>query len=146
MPIKTGQPEMPEHTTNYTNTIITIAPDSSATSAVIPPLKESNPSIAWRTWLMIAQHPYEYTSDDVIFGVYADRNAIALDERPSARANFYSRGQACLRASDLAKKYGWGIHHNAESKVALFPVDSPEYAALAADAQVTVKRAMRSSR
>lgn len=39
---------MPEHTTCYTNTFITIAPDSSAAEGVVPPCKEANPSVAWR--------------------------------------------------------------------------------------------------
>jgi hypothetical protein len=143
---------MPEHTTNYTNTFITIAPDSSATRGVVPPLKEGNPSIAWRTWQMIAQHPYEFTSDDVIFSVHADRNAIPQEERPAARRTFFSRGQACLRASELGKKYGWGIHHDSNSRVALYSVDAAEYAAFASGVapdtaeSVAVKNAMRSAR
>ncbi len=27
---------------------------------------------------------------------------------------FFSKGQPCLRASDLGKKYGWGIHSDSE--------------------------------
>jgi len=143
---------MPEHTTNYINTFIAIAPDSQATYGTVPPLKEGNPSIVWRTWQMIAQHPYAYTSDDVIFGVYADRNAIPQGERPAAREKFFSKGQPCLRASDLGKKYGWGIHHNDESRVALYAVDSPEYTLFVAgedalgNGSIVVKKAMRSAR
>lgn len=142
---------MPHHTTNYTNTFIAIAPDSTATTGVVPPCKEGNPSIAWRTWQMIAQHPYAYTSDDVIFTVYADRNAIPQERRNAARAEFFSKGQPCLRASDLGKKYGWGIHHDAQSRVALYPVDSAEYAAWSEGSapdgeKVVVKYAMRASR
>lgn len=144
---------MTEHTTNYTNTLITIAPDSSATVGVEPPHKAENPSIAWRTWQMISANPYRYTSDDVIFGVYADRNAIAEADRPVARARFFSKGQPCLRSSDLGKKYGWGIHANEESRIALCGVESPEYAAFvtgetrtASGEPNTVRPAMRSSR
>lgn len=143
---------MPEHTTNYADTFIAIAPDSTATTGIVPPMKEGNPSIAWRTWQQIAQHPYAYTSDDVIFAVYADRNAILPEDRPAARERFFAKGQPCLRASDLGKRYGWGIHHNAESRVALYAVDSPEYALFSAgkdvlgSGSVIVKNAMRSVR
>lgn len=137
---------MPEHSTNYSDTFIIIAPDSSATQAIVPPFKEDKPSVAWRTWQMIAQNPYKFTSDDVIFAVYADRNGIPEEERAAARALFFSKGQACLRASDLCKKYGWGIHHDAEERIALYPVESSEYATFAASDELVVKRAMRSSR
>jgi hypothetical protein len=137
---------MPAHSTNYANTFIAIAPDSAATEGVVPPLKEGKPSVAWRTWQMIAQNPYKFTSDEVIFGVFAERNGIPPEERSAARDAFFSKGQACLRASDLCKKYGWGIHHDAEERVALYPVESSEYAAFVASDEVDVKRAMRSAR
>lgn len=50
---------------------------------------------------MIAEHPYEFTSAEVIFTAFADRHGISEDERAAARAEFYSRSQACLRSSDL---------------------------------------------
>ncbi len=65
---------------------------------------------------------------------------------------FFSKGQPCLRASDLGKKYGWGIHSDGEGRVALFAVGSPEYRqleqgrAVAGGGTVKVVTAMRSSR
>lgn len=144
---------MTEHTTNYMNTLITIAPDSTATVGVEPPYKAENPSIAWRTWHMISANPYRYTSDDVIFTVYADRNAVDEADRPAARQRFFSKGQPCLRSSDLGKKYGWGIHADADSRIALFGVESSEYAAFVegvarteSGEPVTTRPTMRSSR
>jgi hypothetical protein len=134
------------HTTNYTNTLIAVAEDSTAECGIMPPEKEGNPSIASRIWRMISEHPYTYTSDDVIFTVWADRKEIPEGEREAARAEFFSKGQACLRASDLGKKYGWGIHHDARGRVALHGVESDRYRALAEDDGVTVVRAMRTSR
>jgi len=137
---------VPEHTTNYELTFIAIADDSPAQSGTVPPAREDNPSIAARTWRMIAEHPYSHTSDDVIFTVWADRMGVPEPERAAARAAFFSKGQPCLRASDLGKKYGWGIHHDASGKVAVYGVESPEYAAFVADPAVTSVKAMRSSR
>jgi hypothetical protein len=137
---------MPEHTTNYEQAFIVIADDSAAERGTMPPAKQDNPSIAARTWRMIAGHPYEYTSDDVIFTVWADRRGIPESERPAARAEFFSKGQACLRASDLGKKYGWGIHHDERGRVAIYGVESPEYAAFVDDPAVKKVKAMRSSR
>ena len=137
---------MAEHTTNYTSTLIVIADDSSATVGTRPPEKEGNPSIAFRTWQSIAEHPYERTSDDVIFGVWADRQGIAEEDRAAAREQFFSRGQACLRASDLGKRYGWGIHHDADGRIALVGMDSDRYRDLLSDPDVQVVKAMRSKR
>jgi len=102
---------------------------------------------------MIAQHPYRYTSDDVIFTVWADRKGIPEAEREAARATFFSKGQACLRASDLGKKYGWGIHADGEGRIALYGVETAEYEQFAsgeattADGRpVALTKAMRSSR
>lgn len=96
-------------TTNYFDTLIAIADDSGATRGLVPP-EAVNPSIAFRTWQLISENPYRYTSDEVIFSVYADRRGIADSERPAAREQFFSKGQPCLRTSDLGRKYGWGIH------------------------------------
>jgi hypothetical protein len=58
-----------------------------------------------------------------------------------------------LRASDLGKKYGWGIHSDSQGRVALYSCDSDTYAALEngedpadPDVTVTTLAAMRSSR
>lgn len=137
---------MADHTTNYTQTLIALADDSTAEVAVRPPENAENQSIAFRTWQMVAEEPYQRTSDDVIFGVWADRKGIPQDARPAAREVFFSKGQACLRASDLGKRYGWGIHHDEAGRVALVGVDTPEYQAFVDDPTVKVVKAMKSKR
>lgn len=107
--------------------------------------------MAERTYRMIAEHPYRFTSDDVIFGVWADRRDIPEAERAAAREAFFAKGQACLRASDLGKRYGWGVHSDAEGRVALVGVETPEYEVFASGqtpdgTPVEVTRAMRSRR
>ncbi len=140
------------HTTNYTDTFITVAPDSDAVRGTRP-RESANPSITLRTFQLIHENPYEYTSDDVIFTVFADRKGIAKSKRAAARREFFAKGRPCLRASDLAKKYGWGIHSDSDGRVALYGVETAEYRAFAGGARsgrdggpVTVKPAMRSRR
>ncbi|MCS5729237.1 DUF6157 family protein [Herbiconiux moechotypicola] len=140
------------HTTNYVDTFIAVADDSTAPGAVVPPAR-ATPSVAELTYRMIAEHPYRYTSDDVVFGVWAERRGIdaASAEGAAARQEFFSKGQPCLRSSDLGKRYGWGVHADSESRVALVPIGTPEYEAFAAGAGpaggvVAVTKAMRSSR
>ena len=56
------------------------------------------------------------------------------------------RVEPSLRSSPLGKRYGWGIHHDADGRIALVPLGSDEYRALAADPHVTQLTAMRSAR
>lgn len=138
------------HTTNYFDTFIAVAEDSAATASTVPPAR-ATPSVAELTFTRIAEKPYGLTSDEVIFGVWADRHAIADADRDDARAQFFSKGQPCLRSSDLGKRYGWGVHADRAGRVALVALGSAEYERLASgiDAEgnpVTVTRAMRSSR
>lgn len=132
------------HTTNYVDTFIEVAEDCPADHATEPPVAEK-PSIAATHYRLIAEQPYARTSDDVIFETYALRNGVAVDDA-AAREAFFSTGQPCLRSSPLGKRYGWGLHHDAEGRVALVPRESEQYAALAADPEVAHTRAMRSKR
>ncbi|MFC6356802.1 DUF6157 family protein [Luethyella okanaganae] len=138
---------------DYVNTFIAVAEDCAAVAGTVPPEKAENPSIAARTCRMIAENPYGHTSGDVIFEVYADRAGIPDAERPEARAAYYGIGRACLRSSDLGKRYGWGIHADERGRIALVGVETEEYARLASGvavaasgAPIVVTRAMRGSR
>lgn len=138
---------------DYADTFIAVAEDCPIAEAREPAVKPENPSVAARTYQMIAENPYRFTSGDVIFTVYADRRGIPEQERAAARAEFYAKPQACLRSSDLGKRYGWGIHADADGRLALYGVDTAEYAELAAGlgrtadgASAAVVPAMRNSR
>lgn len=136
---------------DYVNTFIAVAPDSTAQTAIVPRERAGKPTIASRTWQLIADEPYRHTSGDVIFTVFAERAGIEPAEWDAAREEYYSVGRACLRSSDLGKKYGWGIHADAAGRIALYSVGSPEYRALeegvAPDGSpVEITRAMRSRR
>jgi hypothetical protein len=134
------------HTTNYFDAFIEIADDSPVAVSQIPPVKGDKKTVANAQFEMIAGAPYRFTSDDVIFTVYADRAGISDAERAAERERFFSRGQACLRASPLAKRYGWGTHSDADGKVALVPAGSDEYRRLAEDPSVRHVKAIRSRR
>lgn len=131
-------------TTNYQNTLITVAEDAPTDHAVVPDL--SKQSVASQQYQMITDEPYVYTSDDVIFARVAERDGIAETDRATAKEQYFSMGRACLRTSPLAKQYGWGIHHDEEGKIALVAMESDAYAALVANDAVKKHRAMRRSR
>jgi hypothetical protein len=133
------------HSTNYVETFIAVADDSPVDRAEVPTPK-NGPTIASLHYDLIAAAPYSMTSDDVIFETYAIRAALADDDKDAARAAFFSKGQPCLRSSPLGKRYGWGIHHDADGRVALVGAGTAEYERLSTDESLTQTRAMRSRR
>ncbi|MFB7893762.1 DUF6157 family protein [Microbacterium sp. NPDC056044] len=74
------------------------------------------------------------------------RAGIADADRDAERVRFFAKGQPCLRSSPLGKRYGWGIHHDDQGRVALYPVESDEYRRFADDAALAHTQAMRSAR
>ncbi|MBP1223466.1 DUF6157 family protein [Flavobacterium sp. 1355] len=137
---------MKVHTTNYENTFIEVAEDCPAISGEVPKQKGDAKTVASIAFEMISQNPYKYTSDDVLFQVFADKNDLTKSEYEDARKKFFSKGQACLRASPLTKRYGWGIHNNEKGKIALFGRETKEYEELSKDQNLKVVKAMRTSR
>ncbi|MGH1516772.1 DUF6157 family protein [Chryseobacterium sp. JK1] len=136
---------MKQHTTNYINTFIEVAEDCPVLHSQTPPEKKEK-TIATLQYEKMTRHPYQYSSDDIIFECHAAKNDILENEKEEARKIFFSKGQACLRCSPLAKKYGFGIHHNSEGKVALFPIESKEYQSFLNDSSIVKTKAMRSKR
>lgn len=133
------------HSTNYANTFIEIAEDCKTEIGKIPPEKQEK-TVARMHYEMISEHPYQYTSDEVIFAIYAARNGIGAAELEDKKAEFFSKGQPCLRSSPLGKTYGWGIHYNDESKMAIYPVESVDYARCKDDPTLKHVKAMKSAR
>ena len=135
---------------DYTSTFIAVAPDTAAVAGVPPAPRGDAPTIASATYDLIASAPYELRSSDVIFRVWASRHGV--DPSSAAEwAAFYSRSHACLRSSELGKRYGWGIHADPDGRLAVYAVGSSDYDALAAGvapdgSPVAVTAAMRSSR
>lgn len=137
---------MKTHSTNYFNTFIEIAEDTKVTCGTIPPSKSDKKTIAELQYQLIAKHPYVYSSDDVLFQVFADRNELTSSELTAAKAAFFSKGQACFRASPLTKNYGFGVHSNSEGKIALFPCESEAYQQFLEDPAIKKVKAMKSKR
>lgn len=135
------------HSTNYRSTFIAVAPDCRAVTAEVPPRRdEAIPSAAWLQYDLVSRQPYALTSDDVLFQVHAIRCGIPDADRAAAREAYFGKPQACLRSSPLVRRYGWGIHHDAEGRVALVPLGSAEYARLAADPGLAQTRGMATKR
>lgn len=137
---------MKVHTTNYENTFIEVAEDCPTEIGEVPPLKGDKKTVANLQFDMIIDHPYEYTSDDVLFQVYAIRNEIGKHDLKEARAQFFSKGQPCFRASPLGKRYGWGVHNDEQGRIALYARETKEYKKLSGDKKLKIVKAMKTSR
>ncbi len=137
---------MKEHTTNYFNTFIEIAEDCPIHQAEVPPLNGDTKSVANIQFEMVNKNPYKFTSDDVLFQVFALRKELLEEEMAEARKEFFSKGQACFRASPLTKRYAWGLHCNSEGKIALVAAGTDDYEKLINDPNLKKCKAMKSKR
>lgn len=137
---------MKEHTTNYFNAFIEIAEDCPVNAGEMPPVRGDKKSIANLQYEMLIENPYKFTSDDVLYSVFAIRKEIPETELEEQREVFFSKGQPCFRASPLTKSYGWGIHSNEEGKIAMYGAETEAYRKFVADQSVKKVKAMRSKR
>jgi hypothetical protein len=80
------------------------------------------------------------TSDDLLYETQRVRGG------DKSRDAFFAKPQACLRTSPLVKQFGWGIHHDADGRIALVDPQSDTYRRLLADASVKKTPGMRSKR
>lgn len=131
------------NTTNYRDTFIAVAADCPADSGTIP----GKPgSVAAIQHALIIDRPYALTSDELLFEVHAQRAGVAEADREAARAAFFARPQPCLRASPLAKTHGWGVHHDADGRIAIVGRETDGYQALKQDGRLHQTAAMRNKR
>lgn len=137
---------MKQHTTNYTSTLITPAEDCPVQEGMVPPLRGAKKSIANYQYDYLSASPYHYQSDELLFLIHALRKAIPEAEQEAAKTAFFAKPQACLRTSPLAKRYGWGIHHQGDGTIALVGSETPAYQRFLADDTVQKVAAMRSSK
>ncbi len=136
---------MKTYTTNYFDTFIEVAEDTKADCGTIPPAKDKK-TVAEIQYGLIAKNPYKYTSDDIFFQVFADRNDLTQASYQEAREQFFSKGQPCFRASPLTKTYGFGIHSASTGKVAIIGMETDNYQKLVADTKIKKVKAMKSSK
>lgn len=137
---------MKTHSTNYYNTFIEIAEDSPVDFGEAPVSKKEKKTAAEMQYDLIARHPYTFTSDEVVFRIYAEKKELLPSEYEQAQSDFFSKGQPCLRASPLGKRYGFGIHYDQDGRMALYGAETKEYKAFLDDASVKKVKAMRSAR
>lgn len=134
------------HTTNYFDTFIEVADDCPTEIGKIPQPKGRNKTVAEMQFELLVKNPYQFTSDDILFQVYAERNDLTESQYQEARVAFFSKGQPCFRASPLTKRYGFGVHANHDGKIAIVGRETNAYEQFVNDQTITKLKAMRTSR
>ena len=136
---------MKVHTTNYFDTFIEAASDTKA-SCGTQPLSKDKRTVAEMQYELISKNPYKFTSDDILFQIYADRNCLHKEEYKQAREHFFSKAQPCFRTLPLTKTYGFGVHSDINGKVALYGIETKEYKDFLDDTKIKKIKAMKSSK
>ncbi len=137
---------MKKHTANYQNTFIEIAVDCPTRFGEVPPSKNDAKTVAYMQFEIISKNPYKFTSDDVLFQVYAIRKDLIKADYKEEREEFFSKGQPCFRSSPLTKRYGWGVHSNEDGKIAIYGAETAEYKKYTTDKNIKTVKAMKSSK
>jgi hypothetical protein len=136
---------------NYRGALIAVAEDCPVEASVVPELRGGKKTLPLIQYELLRDSPYKYTSAEVLFESNMQHKGLAAGELKRRRRElwdaFFEKPQPCLRASGLPKKYGWGIHCDEEGKIALCPMESPEYRRLSGGSSGTkVLKAFRSSK
>lgn len=134
------------HTTNYYDTFIEVAEDTKVSFGTKPPFKTDRKTIAELQYELLVDNPYKFTSDEIFFQVFVNRNELTTAEYKQARQQFFSKGQPCFRSSPLTKTYGFGVHADKDGKVAIFGMETEQYEKFLSDPTIKKVKAMRTSK
>lgn len=129
---------------------IEIAPDSPTQKSVVPQDKGDKRSIATIEYALLSSKPYAYTLAELKFATHVQHKQIPAAElevhRKQIWDDYFAKPYACMRASPLTKRYGWGVHYDEQGRIAIYPVESQEYQRFVKDASIKKFSAMRSKR
>ncbi|MBN3526733.1 DUF6157 family protein [Paenibacillus apiarius] len=137
---------------SYTDTFILVALDCPVASSTVPESRKAKKPIHVLQYELLSQHPYHFTHEDLLFEVHIRHKGIDNEDvrrrEEEIRAELFSKPHPCLRASMLPKKFGWGVHYDAEGKIAIYGMESAEYQRFlqSDDGSVKLLPAMRNSR
>lgn len=107
----------------YKNTFITVAPDCPVDVAETPTTNRPTPTRTMLEHRLLQDAPYSQDHRAFSYAVHhaqKGREAKTFDE-------FHSKGQPCMRASPLTKRYGWGAHYDDHGNIAIYPKGSDDY-------------------
>jgi len=133
---------------SYLNTFIKVADDCPVEKSQIPVAKMGQQPAHLIQYDLLVNSPYTYDHRELIYEVFIRHKEIDCRQTDpeTIKKALFSKGQPCLRASALMKRYGFGAHYNEVGKIALYPVESPEYQSFLTAPSIQVIPAMRNQK
>lgn len=135
---------------SYTNTFIKVADDCPVSKSEIPVAKKDKKSLHLIQYELLKDNPYKLGHEELIYESFVRRKEISpnalKNDSEKIKAELFSKGHPCLRASALTKRYGFGAHYDEKGKIAIYPLESKEYEAIMADEAITVIPAMKTKK
>lgn len=139
---------------HWTNMFVAVAPDCPVYEGVEPVPKREGKPVHVIQYELLFNHPYRFTFEEQLFEVYLRHKGYDLDipddERSRLREELLSKSHPCMRASQLPKKFGWGVHYNDEGKIAIYGMETERYQQLLDEAKsgtgMELQTAVRSSK
>lgn len=135
------------------NAFVLVSPDCPVEHAIEPTAKPgSKPTLHGIQYRLLTERPYYYDLDELILETHIRHKLPEerVDEarRAEIREALFRKSHPCMRASALPKKYGYGVHYDANGKIALFPMESETYRSFAESGRegVKVEYAMRNKK
>ena len=135
---------------SYKNTFVKVSEDCPVLAAEIPVAKNSKKPAHVIQYEILTQNPYRFDHEELIWEVNVQQKEISKEvlesEGEEMKAQMFSKGHPCMRASALVKRYGFGAHYNEHGKIAVYPLGSPEYAQFLKQENIKVLAGMRSKK
>ncbi|GAA0603223.1 DUF6157 family protein [Virgibacillus siamensis] len=131
---------------NYYDTFILIADDSPVRRSKIPESNRKKQTIAEIEYELLKEKPGYYTQDELQFKVHMKHKEIPEVNRDEELVHFLEKSRACMRASALSKRLGWGIYFDSDGKAELVPVESKRYRDLQERNDIKRFKAMKSKK
>ena len=113
--------------------LIKISDDSPTEKSLKP---ENENSVEGIKFDVLINHPYKYTEIEFFKEVHFNRRG-----KKHLKLETYS-----LKRLGLAKRYGWGVHIDADKKIAIVPCESEKYNNLLTDPKVKKSNAYRNKK
>ena len=135
---------------SYSNVFIKVSEDCPVSRSEIPAVKRDAVPAHVIQYELLTEHPYQFGHEDLVYEVYVRQKGISEEVLANGavkvREELFSKGHPCLRASALTKRYGFGAHYNEAGKIAIYPVESPEYGQFMQNEAVRKLPAMRNKK
>ena len=136
---------------SYKNTFVKVSEDCPVSVAEIPVAKNGRKPAHVLQYEFLTQNPYRFNHEELIWEVYVQQKKIPQEvlesgEGAEIKAQLFSKGHPCMRASALVKRYGFGAHYNEEGKIAIYASGSPEYATFLQQETVKIVPGMRTKK